>query len=135
VSSTYPGALGTGDRIFSNDTDLVGGKTAGFDNEICTVTFNGNDLCHDVAVLSGRGDIRSSTLVAASSPLASAWSRSQRRCRAAIYFIVEPDHEQLLELRTLMDADEPIERPRTADCTMNKKKRDELGGHSSITGR
>ena len=57
VTSTYPGALATGDRIFSSDTDLVGGKPAGFDNEICTVTFNGNDLCHDVAVLIGRGDI------------------------------------------------------------------------------
>jgi hypothetical protein len=57
TSSTYPGALATGDRIFASDTDLVGGKTAGFDNEICTVTFNGNDLCHDVAVLSGKGDI------------------------------------------------------------------------------
>jgi hypothetical protein len=35
----------------------IGGKPAGFDNETCTVTFNGNDLCHDVAVLTGRGDI------------------------------------------------------------------------------
>jgi hypothetical protein len=57
VTSKYPGALVTGDRIFSEGKDFIGGKAAGFDNEECTVTFNGNDLCHDVAVLAGRGEI------------------------------------------------------------------------------
>jgi hypothetical protein len=58
VSFHYPGgALVTGDRIFVTGEDFIGGKVAGFDNEACTVTFNGNDLCHDVVVLTGRGDI------------------------------------------------------------------------------
>jgi hypothetical protein len=57
VSLKYPGALVTGDRIFSQERDYIAGKAAGFDNEACTVTFNGNDFCHDVAVLSGRGEI------------------------------------------------------------------------------
>jgi hypothetical protein len=57
VSSSYPGALVTGGRIFSQEQDFIGGKAAGFDNEACTVTFAGNDLCHDVAVLNGRGEL------------------------------------------------------------------------------
>jgi hypothetical protein len=57
VTSKYPGALVTGDRIFSEGREFIAGKAAGFDNEECTVTFNGNDLCHDVAVLTGRGEI------------------------------------------------------------------------------
>jgi hypothetical protein len=57
VTSKYPGALVTGDRIFSEGRDFIEGKAAGFDNEECTVTFNGNGLCHDVAVLTGRGEI------------------------------------------------------------------------------
>jgi hypothetical protein len=57
VTSKYPGSLVPGDRIFSEGKDFIGGKAAGFDNEECTVTFNGNDLCHDVAVLTGRGEI------------------------------------------------------------------------------
>jgi hypothetical protein len=57
VTSKYPGALVTGDRIFSQEKDFIGGKAAGFDDEACTVTFDGNDLCQDVAVLTGRGEI------------------------------------------------------------------------------
>jgi len=57
VSTTYPGQLVTGDRILGNGTDYVAGKPVGFDNEICTVTFDGNDLCHEVAVLTGKGDV------------------------------------------------------------------------------
>jgi hypothetical protein len=57
VTSKYPGALVTGDRIFTEGKDFIAGKAAGFDNEECTVTFNGNDFCHDVAVLPGRGEI------------------------------------------------------------------------------
>jgi hypothetical protein len=57
VTSKYPGALVTGDRIFSEGREFIAGKAAGFDNEECTVTFDGNDFCHDVAVLTGRGEI------------------------------------------------------------------------------
>jgi hypothetical protein len=57
VTTKYPGALVTGDRIFSEGREYIAGKAAGFDNEECTVTFNGNDFCHDVAILPGRGEI------------------------------------------------------------------------------
>jgi hypothetical protein len=57
VTSKYPGVLVTGDRIFSEGHEFIAGKAAGFDNEECTVTFDGNDFCHDVAVLTGRGEI------------------------------------------------------------------------------
>src|SRR6516164_10350607 len=45
-SNSFPGRLVTGDRIFARDSLLRAGTQIGYDNEVCTVTFDGNDLCH-----------------------------------------------------------------------------------------
>ena len=57
LAHAYPGRLTTGDQIFSQDTLLEGAKTIGYDNEVCTVTFDGNDLCHVISVFAGRGEV------------------------------------------------------------------------------
>jgi hypothetical protein len=57
LTHTYPGKLTTGDQIFSLDRLFDGTKEIGYDNEVCTVTFDGNDLCHTVAVFPGKGDV------------------------------------------------------------------------------
>jgi hypothetical protein len=56
-SSVFPGRLQTGDRIIGRDTLLQGSRTVGYDNELCTVTFDDNDLCQVVLVLRGRRQI------------------------------------------------------------------------------
>jgi hypothetical protein len=57
-SNTFPGRLVTGDRIFARDSRLRAGVQIGYDNELCTVTFDGNDLCHVAPVFKGRGSIQ-----------------------------------------------------------------------------
>jgi hypothetical protein len=57
LTHTYPGKLQTGDQIFSQDTLLDGTKEIGYGNEVCTVTFDGNDLCNTVAVFPGKGEV------------------------------------------------------------------------------
>jgi hypothetical protein len=57
LTHAYPGKLTTGDQIFSLDTLVERAKKIGYDNEACTVTFEGNDLCHTVAVFPGKGDV------------------------------------------------------------------------------
>jgi hypothetical protein len=48
TSGTYPGPLQTGDRITARD-DLFAGQTkVGFDNGLCTATFDGNELCNSI---------------------------------------------------------------------------------------
>jgi hypothetical protein len=56
-SSSFPGRLATGDRIFTRDALLRAGRQVGYDNELCTVTFDANDLCHSLAVIKGKGSI------------------------------------------------------------------------------
>jgi hypothetical protein len=57
LTHTYPGKLTTGDRIFSQDTLVERAKKIGYDNEACTVTFEGSDLCHAVSVFPGKGEL------------------------------------------------------------------------------
>jgi hypothetical protein len=61
-SSAFPGRLQTGDRILGRDKLLQGGQTVGYDNELCTVTFDNNDLCQTILVLPGKGQIEATWL-------------------------------------------------------------------------
>ena len=61
-TSVFPGHLQTGDRIFSRDLLLERGRSIGYDNELCTVTFDDNDLCQTILVLPGKGQIQASWL-------------------------------------------------------------------------
>jgi hypothetical protein len=57
ASTTYPGSLQVGDRIYTRDDLLLGETKIGYDDELCTATFAGNDLCHVIAVLPGKGTV------------------------------------------------------------------------------
>ena len=61
-TSVFPGRLQTGDRIFTRDLLLDRGHSIGYDNELCTVTFDDNDLCQTIVVLPGKGQIQASWL-------------------------------------------------------------------------
>jgi hypothetical protein len=61
-TAVFPGRLETGDQILGRDDLIAGGVKIGFDNESCTVTFDGNDLCHVVTVLKGKGDVEGTWL-------------------------------------------------------------------------
>jgi hypothetical protein len=61
-SSVFPGRLQTGDRVLGRDTVMQGARTVGYDNELCTVTFDDNDLCQTILVLPGQGQIEVSWL-------------------------------------------------------------------------
>ena len=61
-TNVFPGRLQTGDRIFSRDSLLQGARSIGYDNELCTVTFDDNDLCQTIVVLPGKGQIQASWL-------------------------------------------------------------------------
>jgi hypothetical protein len=62
TSTTFPDRLSTGDRIFSNDRLSDGHHQLGYDNEICTVTFNANDLCQVVGYITGKGEFEATWL-------------------------------------------------------------------------
>jgi hypothetical protein len=62
TSTTFPDRLHTGDRIFSNDRLSDGHQQVGYDNEICTVTFNANDLCQVVGYITGKGEFEATWL-------------------------------------------------------------------------
>jgi hypothetical protein len=62
LTSVFPGHLRTGDRIFSRDRLLRAGERVGYDNEVCTVTFDNNDFCQTTLVLNGQGDLEVSWL-------------------------------------------------------------------------
>jgi hypothetical protein len=47
----------TGDVIELRDTLTQGGTVVGYDNAVCTDTFNSNGLCTDVIALTNQGDI------------------------------------------------------------------------------
>ena len=61
-TTVYPGALEIGDRILARDALTQGGQSVGYDNELCTVTFDNNDLCQTILVLPGKGEIQASWL-------------------------------------------------------------------------
>ena len=47
-----------GDRIIGQDRILQDGRTAGHDNEACTVSFDRDMLCQDIVILTGQGDLQ-----------------------------------------------------------------------------
>jgi len=53
----------TGDEFFLRETLTQGTTTVGYDNVICTDTFNNNGLCTDVIAITDRGDIHATALV------------------------------------------------------------------------
>jgi hypothetical protein len=61
-TTVFPGSLQIGDRIIARDALLQGTRTVGYDNELCTVTFEDNDLCQVIEVIPGRGQIEASWL-------------------------------------------------------------------------
>ena len=61
-TNVFPGRLQTGDRIFSRDSLLQGARSIGYDNELCTVTFDNHELCQVMLVLPGEGQIQASWL-------------------------------------------------------------------------
>jgi hypothetical protein len=61
-TSVYPGHLHIGDRIFSRDALVQGARSVGYDNELCTVTFDNHELCQVTLVLPGQGQIQASWL-------------------------------------------------------------------------
>jgi hypothetical protein len=61
-TSIFPGRLQIGDRILSRDSLLVGAHSVGYDNELCTVTFDNHDLCQVMLVVPGKGQIQASWL-------------------------------------------------------------------------
>jgi hypothetical protein len=61
-TSVFPGRLQAGDRILTRDALLQGGRSIGYDNELCTVTFDSHDLCQVVLVVPGKGQIQASWL-------------------------------------------------------------------------
>jgi hypothetical protein len=61
-TSVYPGHLQIGDRIFSRDALTQDTRSVGYDNELCTVTFDNHELCQATVVLSGQGQIQASWL-------------------------------------------------------------------------
>jgi hypothetical protein len=62
LTDSFPGGLTTGDQIFARDILSEGTRTIGYDNEECTATFDGNDLCHTVSVFPGKGDVEATWL-------------------------------------------------------------------------
>jgi hypothetical protein len=61
-TTVYPGHLQIGDRIFARDALTQGTRSVGYDNELCTVTFDNHELCHTVVVLPGEGQIETNWL-------------------------------------------------------------------------
>ena len=61
-TSAFPGRLQIRDRIFSRDSLLQAGRHVGYDNELCTVTFDNHALCQVMLVLPGKGQIQASWL-------------------------------------------------------------------------
>jgi len=52
-----------GDRFIMRETLSENGAVVGFDNIICTLTFNNNGLCDAVLAIDGKGDIHGTALV------------------------------------------------------------------------
>jgi hypothetical protein len=54
---------GPGDSFVIRDDILQNGATVGFDNVICTATFNDNVLCNAVFAFNGKGDLTLAALI------------------------------------------------------------------------
>lgn len=61
-TTAYPGHLQIGDRILARDTLTQGNRAVGYDDELCTVTFENQELCQDTMVLPGKGQIETNWL-------------------------------------------------------------------------
>jgi hypothetical protein len=61
-TTVFPGHLQMGDRIFSRDALTQGNRSVGYDNELCTVTFDNHELCQATLVLPGKGQIQANWL-------------------------------------------------------------------------
>ena len=61
-TTAYPGHLQIGDRILARDTLTQGNRSVGYDDELCTVTFDNQELCQDTMVLPGTGQIEANWL-------------------------------------------------------------------------
>jgi hypothetical protein len=61
-TSVFPGQLLPGDRILSRDSLLQGARSVGYDDELCTVTLDNQELCQATVVLPGKGQIQASWL-------------------------------------------------------------------------
>jgi hypothetical protein len=61
-TSVFPGRLQTGDRILSRDILLQRGRSVGYGDELCTVTFGSNELCQEALVWPGKGQLEASWL-------------------------------------------------------------------------
>jgi hypothetical protein len=61
-TSVYPGHLQIGDRIFSRDALMQGTSSVGYDNELCTVTFDNHELCQIMLAIPGKGQLQASWL-------------------------------------------------------------------------
>jgi hypothetical protein len=53
----------SGDRFLIREMLTENGTTVGYDNIVCTDTFNNNGLCDAVFALTGKGDIHATALV------------------------------------------------------------------------
>ena len=51
-----------GDRLVERSELIENGTTAGFENTVCTVTFNDNVMCDGIYALTNQGDLHTSTL-------------------------------------------------------------------------
>jgi hypothetical protein len=54
---------GPGDQAILRDDLLQGGNVVGYDNSICTITFNDNVLCTGVFAFTNKGDVSITTLI------------------------------------------------------------------------
>jgi hypothetical protein len=54
---------GPGSSIILRNNLLQGSTVIGYDNVICTVTFNNNVLCDAVLAINGKGDIHGTALI------------------------------------------------------------------------
>jgi hypothetical protein len=61
-TQAFPGHLQTGDRILGRDAVIQGNRRVGYGNELCTVTYDANDLCQTIVVLPGKGQVAVSWL-------------------------------------------------------------------------
>jgi hypothetical protein len=53
----------SGDRFLLRETLTENGTTVGYDNIVCTDTFNNNGLCDALFAFTGQGDIHATALV------------------------------------------------------------------------
>jgi hypothetical protein len=59
-TSVFPGRLLPGDRVLSHDSLLQGSRSAGYFDEVCTVTLGNYDLCEAMITFPGKGQIQAS---------------------------------------------------------------------------